>query len=85
MPTTNCPICDETVTYSVSPSYPATRYEPAGGGDIEDIEPRCDCATLRCVDEVKYYDWIAERIRDGGVEVEDDGDAAFEAWRESRR
>lgn len=59
----HCILCGADVEFSVSKYYPATRWEPAGGGDIEDITPECDCANSPCVDEGKYYDLMEERIR----------------------
>lgn len=81
---TDCPVCGAAVSYTVSRFYPETRWEPAGGGEIEDITPECDCSELRCVNESDYYDWIVERIMDNPRERDDDGDARYDAWKDEQ-
>lgn len=60
----SCPLCGADVGFSVSRAYPATYWSPAEGGDIEDIEPACECANARCVKPGTYYEMIEELARD---------------------
>ena len=62
-----CPLCGADVTFSVSKYYPATYWEPASGGDIEDMECECECADHACVDEFVYYAAVEQNIKDNHV------------------
>jgi hypothetical protein len=63
-----CPLCEAAITYHYTPLWPATWTYPAEGDEFE-FYPECDCATARCVDEDKYYQWLDEIARAAGHDL----------------
>lgn len=76
-----------TVTYSVSPSYPATRYQPAEGGEIEILHVRYgkEEIVLTTDEENAMLELIEERCGDDAAdEAAAHDDYLYDQWRDEQ-
>lgn len=85
-----CPVCREgTVLCTIQPGEPAQMYDRNGDGypgwppSLEEIDPSCECYDSGLVQQDAYWRVVEEQALAGGVDMEDDGDAAYEARRDA--